>query len=473
MSDESKQTPLRVLILEDRPADAELMVHELRRSRFQPVWQRVETESDYLAQLKSPPDVILCDYHLPQMEAPRPLELLRKLHLDVPFIVVSGVIGEDVAVAMMRQGATDYILKDRMKRLGPAVRRALQERELRQERRKAEEALRASEARFYLFMNNSPALASIKDADGRLLYINNTCEQVWNLALPECEGKLDYELWPADVAARIRSHDLAVLQSGEASRLVEDMPSRNGHVRHLLSFRFPFVDAAGSRLLGGVSVDITEQMRTEKALAKTLAAKEVLLKEVHHRVKNNLQIISSLLNMQTELLTDPALVEVFRESQQRVQAMALIHARLYGQEDVERLDFQDYVDGLAHDLSYAYGVDSALVRLRLQLSPVSLELNQAIPCGLILNELLTNSLKYAFPNGREGEISIELSCTNDHRVTLQVADNGIGFPARFDLTHTPSLGLKIIHILTRQLGGTLLQKPGPGATFTLTFATPS
>jgi len=251
------------------------------------------------------------------------------------------------------------------------------------------------------------------------------------------------------------------------------MPSRNGHVRHLLSFRFPFVDAAGSRLLGGVSVDITEQMRTEKALAKTLAAKEVLLKEVHHRVKNNLQIISSLLNMQTELLTDPALVEVFRESQQRVQAMAMIHGRLYGQEDVERLDFQDYVDGLAHDLFYAYGVDSALVRLRLQLSPVSLELNQAIPCGLILNELLTNSLKYAFPGGREGEISIELSCTNDHRVTLQVADNGIGFPARFDVTHTPSLGLKIIHILTRQLGATLHQKPGPGATFTLTFATPS
>src|SRR5438445_10797818 len=113
MAHESKPTTLRVLILEDRPADAELMVHELRRSHFEPLWQRVETEPDYLAQLQSPPDVILSDYHMPQMEAPRALELLQELHLDIPFIVVSGAIGEDAAVAMLRQGDTDYLLKDR------------------------------------------------------------------------------------------------------------------------------------------------------------------------------------------------------------------------------------------------------------------------------------------------------------------------------------------------------------------------
>ena len=394
---------------------------------------------------------------------------MRELHRDVPFIVVSGAIGEDVAVAIMREGATDYLLKDRLKRLGPAVRRALEDRRVLEERRKTEQALSASEARFYSFMNNSPALASIKDAEGRILYINNTCEKLWNRTLRECQGKLDAELWPPAVAARIRTLDKVALGGGETLRVVDDMPSRNGDVRNLLSFRFPFADAAGCRLLGEFSVDITEQMRTEKELATALAAREVLLKEVHHRVKNNLQIISSLLNMQTEQLTDPAMIDVFRESQQRVQAMAMIHERLYGQEDVERLDFEDYVEGLAQDLFFAYGVEAGAVHLQLNLNPVSLELNQAIPCGLILNELLTNSLKYAFPEGKTGQISVDLTSTPDKHIRLSVSDNGIGLPKDFDAAQSNSLGLKITHILTRQLRGELTRRPGPGTHFTLAF----
>jgi len=453
------QTPLSVLILEDRPEDAELMILELRRNGFKPAWQRVDSESDYLTRLQTPPDIILSDYHMPQMDAPRALELLQERHLDIPFIVVSGAIGEDAAVAMIRQGATDYLLKDRLKRLGPAVRNAFSEQQTRRQKRMAERALQASEARFHSFMNISPVLASIKDPEGRVLYRN-----------AECETKLNQDLWPAGVAAKIRNNDLSVIRTGESSRVVEEVPAVNGDVRHLLSFRFPFADAAGCPLLGEVSVDITEQMRTEKALATALAAKDVLLKEVHHRVKNNLQIISSLLNMQTELLADPAMIGIFRESQQRVQAMAMIHERLYGQDDVERLDFSDYVEGLAHDLFFAYGVDSERVRLQLQLEPVSLDLNQAIPCGLILNELLTNSLKYAFQEDQDGQISINLRSTNNSQVTLQVADNGIGLPEDFDPTTSNSLGLKIVTILTRQLRGTLNQKPAPGTEFTLTFA---
>ena len=464
----SSKVHVRVLVLEDRPEDAELMIHELRRS-FEPAWDRVETESEYLAHLKSPPHVILADYRMPQLDAPRALKLLKGLELDVPFIVVSGAIGEDAAVAMMRQGATDYLLKDRLKRLGPAVRRALDERQLREDKREAEKALRASEARFYSFMNHSPALAFIKDETGRILYINNTCERAWNTTLSECQGKQDQELWPVDNAAGLRANDRSVLEHDEASHLIEELPLPDGRTRHMLTFRFPFADAAGGKLLGGVSVDITEQMRTERALAAAVAAKEVLLKEVHHRVKNNLQIISSLLNMQAEVLSDASQIRIFRESQQRVQAMATIHERLYSQEDMERLDFREYVETLARDLFYAFGVNSELVRLRLQLSPVSLGLNQAIPCGLILNELLTNALKYAFPGGHSGEISVKLSCDQDQRVMLTVADNGTGLPTGFDSTQSQSLGLKIVDILTRQLGGTLRHEPGPGTEFSLIF----
>jgi two-component sensor histidine kinase/CheY-like chemotaxis protein len=449
--------PIRVLILEDRAEDAELMAHELRRSWFQPVCLRIETETDYLEGLKSAPDVILADYRMPHLDASRALELLQQQGLDIPFLVVSGAIGEDAAVALMRQGATDYLLKDRLRRLGPAVRRALADKQMRDEKRKAELALRASEARFYSFMAHSPALAFIKDADGRILYMNNTCEQAWNMSLSQCEGTRFHGL---------RADDLSVIESGDASRTIEELLLPGGGVRHLLSYRFPFDDATGSRILGGISVDITDQMRTERALSAALAAQQTLLKEVHHRVKNNLQIISSLLNMQAELLPDPQQRQVFQDSQHRVQAMAMIHDRLCGNNDLEHVDFQEYVDYLTRDLFAAHGINQNRIQLRLALEPVSLELNQAIPCGLILNELVQNALKYAFPGSRRGEILIGLNCDQDHRVKLHVADDGVGMPAT---SGKRTLGLEIVNILTRQLCGTLTRDREPGVGVSLVF----
>jgi PAS domain S-box-containing protein len=461
--------PIRVLILEDRPEDAELMLHELRRSCFQPTWQRVDTEAGYLKQLESPPDVILADYYMPQLDAPGALELLHELDLDIPFIVVSGASGEDVAVAMMRQGATDYLLKDRLRRLGPAVRRALADKRLREDTRRAEKALRASEARFYSLMHHTPALAIIKDEYGRILYINQACEQAWQRTLSECKGKLDAELWPEGYAGRVRAYDLSVLLNNTPSRVLEELPARDGRVRQMLSFRFPFTDAEGSFLLGLVSIDITEQVRTEKALASAVAVKAALLKEVHHRVKNNLQVVSSLLSMQAELLPANGLSRVLNETQRRVEAMAMIHERLQSREDADRLDFREYVAALARELFCAYGVDSNRVSLRLDLGAMELGLNQAVPCGLILNELLTNSVKHAFPETRRGEIVVALGCDEREGVTLRVADNGVGLAGGFDWKQSRSLGLRIVNILARQLEGTLRAEPGPGAVFALTF----
>jgi two-component sensor histidine kinase/CheY-like chemotaxis protein len=453
----ARSVPIRVLILEDRPEDAELMLHELRRSWFEPVCLRLETETEYLKALQSAPDVILADYRMPRLDASRALELLHQEGLDIPFLVVSGAIGEDAAVALMRQGATDYLLKDRLRRLGPAVRRALADKQIRQEKREAEQALRASEARFYSFMAHNPALAFIKDGDGRILYMNNTCEQAWSLSLSHREVSRTHDL---------QADDLSVLQSGDASRIIEELSMPSGAVRHLLSYRFPFDDVTGRRILGGISVDITDQMRTERALSAALAAQQTLLKEVHHRVKNNLQIISSLLNMQAELLPDPQQRQVFQDSQHRVQAMAMIHDRLCGNNDLEHVDFQEYVECLTRDLFAAHGTNQNRIRLRLALEPVSLELNQAIPCGLILNELVENALKYAFPGTRRGEILIGLSCDLDHRVMLRVADDGVGMPAT---SEKRTLGLEIVNVLTRQLCGTLTQGPGPGVDVSLTF----
>jgi PAS domain S-box-containing protein len=459
-----------VLILEQRSEDAELMIQELRQNDFDPEWLRVDTESEYNAHLGWPPDVILADCDMPLIGASRALELLCQHNLDtIPFIVVSGTIGEDVAMALMGKGAADYLQKDRLARLGPAVRRALGESKLRDEVRRAEQALLASNVRFSSFMNNSQTLAFIKDQDGRILYINNTCEQIWGMTLADCSGKTNHQLWPAEVADRLRANDTAVIERDESSQLVEEVSLRNGRTVPMLTFRFPFADGDGRRLLGGVSVDISEQVRTQKALSSALAAKELLLKEVHHRVKNNLQIISSLLSMQAESLPDPAAARALQDSQGRVQCMALIHERLHLDDEPDRLDFREYATKLARDLFYSYGVNSERIRLRFELEPISLELNQAIPCGLILNELLTNSLKYAFPNERAGEILVKLSWGGDEVVQLTVADDGVGLPWDFDWKESQSLGLRIMNILGRQLDGTVRRETGAGTVFSLTF----
>ncbi len=465
-----RSTSIRVLILAAHSEDVEVTIHELRQSDFEPEWLRVDTESEYNAHLGWPPDVILADGNMPLFGASRALELLHQRQLDsIPLIVMCDAAGEDEAIAMLRKGATDYLLKDRVARLGPAVRRSLGETKLRDEVRRAEQALRASDIRFSSFMNNSQTLAFIKDQEGRILYINNTCEKIWGMTLADCIGKTTHQLWPPEVADRLRGNDTAVIERDESSQLVEEVSLRNGRAVPMLTFRFPFVDGDGRRLLGGVSVDISEQVRTQKALSSALAAKELLLKEVHHRVKNNLQIISSLLSMQAASLPDQAAARSLQDSQERVQCMALMHERLNRDGEPDRLDFREYAATLARDLFHSYGVDSERIRLRFELEPVTLGLNQAIPCGLILNELLTNSLKHAFPKERAGEILVKLSWREDQPVKLTVADDGRGLPAEFDWKESQSLGLRIMNILGRQLDGTVEREPGDGTVFSLAF----
>ena len=447
------KTILRVLLLEDRPEDAELMLRELRRGGFDPQCERVETEPDFLARLDPPPDVILSDYRMPELDATRALELMQERNLHIPFIVVSGTIGEDVAVALMRQGAADYLLKDRLGRLAPAVRNALTESALRREKRSAEQELEASEARFHAFMRNSPALAFIANDGGQILDVNHASADA------------------TEIAAQLRA-DASVLETAQPSRTIAQVTTTSGQIRQMLCFRFLFHDAAGHRLLGGVAVDITEQKAAEKALSEALAGKDVLLRELHHRVKNNLQTISSLLNMQAEMLPDRAARQALRDAQRRVHSMALIHEQMYGDKDMDEVDFGEYASRLARDVLESFGPTASRTHLRFELQPVSLTMDQMIPCGLILNELLTNCLKYAFPGERSGEIAVSLRCADGRIVTLTVADNGVGLPAGVAQKRPNSLGTRIVEILTRQLGGSLTRRSKNGLSTAVMFTRP-
>jgi PAS domain S-box-containing protein len=215
--------------------------------------------------------------------------------------------------------------------------------------------------------------------------------------------------------------------------------------------------------------DITERRLYEERIHTSLKEKEVLLKEIHHRVKNNLQVISSLLYLQGSQIRDYQTAQVFKDSQSRVKAMALVHERLYRSSDLARIDFAGYVQDVTHHLLRSYESSQRNIRLKIEVDPVSLNIDTAIPCALIVNELVSNSLKYAFPNALDGEIRIRLTQRDDENLNLVISDNGIGFPHDFSMERTDSLGLQLVHNLTSQLNGTVRCRNNDGAEIDIRF----
>jgi two-component sensor histidine kinase len=196
----------------------------------------------------------------------------------------------------------------------------------------------------------------------------------------------------------------------------------------------------------------------------------MLLKEVHHRVKNNMQIISTLLDLQSEGIRDENAVAAFRQSQDRIKAMALIHERLYKSTDIAFVNFQSYIEDLSAHLFDSYLVDLGRITLHVDAAGVTMGIDRAIPCGLIINDLLANSLKHAFPDNRRGEIRIDFRRKDDRQITIMVADNGVGMPPGLDFTKIGTLGLQLVNLLTKQLSGNIKMSGGPGTIWEITFS---
>jgi len=214
---------------------------------------------------------------------------------------------------------------------------------------------------------------------------------------------------------------------------------------------------------------IIERKRAEEKIKTALEEREVLLREIHHRVKNNLQIISSLLKLQSRYIEDEKYSGIFQESQDRIRSMALIHDRLYHSENLANIDFKDYIRNLASNLFHTYKASAGKIELKIDVEDVSLGIDTAIPCGLIINELVSNSLKHAFPDGREGEIKIILSSTDENEVELIVSDDGVGIPEELDFRNTASLGLQLVVALVEQLQGEIELNRAKGTEFRIKF----
>ncbi|MEG3834721.1 PAS domain S-box protein [Microcoleus sp. MON2_D6] len=228
----------------------------------------------------------------------------------------------------------------------------------------------------------------------------------------------------------------------------------------------------GQKFLQAVVRDITDRKRDEDQIKASLAEKEVLLQEIHHRVKNNLQVISSLLKLQSRYIQDSRVSEMLKESQNRVRSMALVHEQLYQSKDLSNIDFAEYIQNLAHNLFQAYENHAEGVNLQTNIAPCSLNIDTAVPCGLIINELVTNALKYAFKGQLKGKINIDFTLDNNRFCVLTVSDNGIGFPQDLDYRTARTLGLRLVGSLVKQIRGGIELLETAGTTFRITFYQP-
>lgn len=225
-----------------------------------------------------------------------------------------------------------------------------------------------------------------------------------------------------------------------------------------------------AHLFAAAQREISERKQAELRLNVSLTEKEALLKEIHHRVKNNLQVISSLLHLQSRQVTTPETLEIFRESQNRIRSMAMIHEKLYQAPDLAQIDFAEYTYSLVGYLFRAYGINTDAVRLQIDIMNIVLGLDIAIPCGLIINELVSNALKYAFGPDQAGTIYVGLAPMPSKQLCLMVRDNGRGLPPTLDFRRTDSFGLQLVTLLTEQIDGVVELERNGGTTFRITFS---
>jgi len=212
-----------------------------------------------------------------------------------------------------------------------------------------------------------------------------------------------------------------------------------------------------------------ERKKAEEQLRASLKEKVVLLREIQHRVKNNMQVMSSLINLQARHISNPEAFDILKESQSRIRSMALVHEKLYQSKDLAKINIYDYLSSLAVHLFHSYKIDPHLIHLNLNVDNVFLDINSATPCGLIVNELISNSLKHAFPEERKGEINIEFHPTEDQKLELIVKDDGVGFPEGMDFRQTETLGMQLVNMLVHQLEGTIELLKDGGTEFRIVF----
>ncbi|AUS99416.1 hypothetical protein CLI64_02840 [Nostoc sp. CENA543] len=320
--------------------------------------------------------------------------------------------------------------------------------------------------------NMAEGILLVRASDGVIVYTNPKFDQMFGYDSGELIGQhisiVNYADSPEAATAVHEAIATSLTQKVEITCEVHNV-KKNGTPFWCSATICVFEHPEYGAVFVAVQQDITEQKQAGEKIQASLKEKEVLLKEIHHRVKNNLGIVSSLLQMQCRRTQDPQATAILQDSQNRIASIALVHEKLYRSDDLANIDFAQYIPDLTTHLFDSYNVNSNQIQLKTKVENISLDIETAIPCGLIINELVSNALKYAFPANYRGEIQVTLSQITNHDLTLTVRDNGIGLPAEFEQKKSKTLGMTLILGLVKQLRGQLEIHSHQGTEFKISF----
>lgn len=338
------------------------------------------------------------------------------------------------------------------------------------EHKHAVEELKSSEERLKILFEFAPDAYYLNDLKGNFIDGNKAAEKLLDVKKDELIGKsfLKLKLLPPSQipkAAALLVKNMCGHPTGPDEFILN---KKDGNQVTIEISTFP-VKIKGKTVVLGNARNITERKQAEEKIKASLKEKDVMLREIHHRVKNNMQIISSLLRLQSRNVKDETVLDMFKVSQNRIRSMAFIHEALYQSEDLAMIDFSIYIRKLITHLFSVYSTETKLPNLRLNVKNVYLDINRAIPCGLTINELVSNSLKHAFPDSRKGEIIVEMRSDKKGKYTLIVKDTGIGMPKELNIHNTETLGMQLVNDLVEQIDGTIELNRIGGTTFSIMF----
>jgi two-component sensor histidine kinase/DNA-binding response OmpR family regulator len=453
---------LHILLVYDDPDDMEIITRQLEREFPGIEVEQAAAPEQFDRALETGRfNLVITDFQLQWGDGLAALRAVKRRFPYRPVIIFTATGTQEVAVEAMKSGLDDYIVKspEHYARLLSSVREGLR-------RGEAERRANDLQVRLDHLLGRINLGVFRAEPGGRLLECNAPFLRL--LGADSLEAAQD--VFAREFAAGMVT-DKSPLDKSVMSPAREVRVPFPGGERWFLVEEVIVTTASGQQMVDGLAEDITERKKVDLQIQAALREKESLLRELFHRVKNNLQVVSSLLSLQSEALTDEQAREMFREGRHRIHSMALIHERLYQAKDLARIDIEQYVHDLASELFFAYGVSSERVRLAVDINTdgAIVDIEKAVPLGLIINELLTNALKYAFPDGRAGEMTVRIESAPGNMLKLTVADDGVGLPAGIDVNDPATLGLQLVSTLAEQLRGSLEARPQPGAAFTITF----
>lgn len=590
--------PIKILFLEDNPDDVRLAEAEFKKAGLQTIIKRVDTEQTFKTAIEDfSPHLILSDYNLPSYDGLSALKYCSGDYPETPIIIITGSLDEIRAVETMKAGAWDYILKENLIRLVPAIRNALKLKEEKAIKEKTERALRESEEKLRIIIKNSSDIIFQISPAGKLLYVSPNVKNLYGYEPSELIGRHYRKTTPrSEISKTIKI--IGKMMNGEVFRNFEiDQKNKNGDIipmeiyftivregskivaiqgvmrdiserkkavekltesekkyRNLVeniqeglvtvdeNEKIIYTNSAAAGIFGyskkelldknlssltepkqfqkitnqtsvrkkgvsskyelniikkdgnraiisitasplfnndgeyygsfGIFQDITKSKKAELRIKKDLKEKIILLQEIHHRVKNNLQIISSMLNLQSYKVKTDKELDLINDSRNRIITMSMIHEQLYKSSDLANVDFGEYLNELTSKLFYVFNTDFSKIALEIKVDKIFISINEAIPCGLIVNELVTNALKHAFPGDTKGKIIIEFKKVENHKILI-ISDNGIGLPDHISIEKSTSVGFTIIRALIAQLQAEYTLNSKNGTSLIIKFQKPA